>query len=123
MIDVSELLTDPDFCQPGAITITRLEGRNVDGYFQTTPSSFETIGIIRPASTEDIKMLPEGDRVEGMIIIYTSVQLFGTRKAQPNAGGLSDEVTWQGENYKVVQAANYSQFGYYKSMAERKLGA
>lgn len=120
-LQITELITDPDFCQ--SFTITRLTGSVVKGDFITTPETFETTGIIRPANTNDIQMVPEGDRVTGMVTVYTSNQLYVTRRNGSNAPGLSDEITWQGEQYKIIQTANYSDYGYFKSMAVRKLGA
>lgn len=121
MINVARLLSRPAFSQ--SFTITRLTGSVLKGDFITTPETFETTGIIRPANTKDIQMVPEGDRVTGMVTVYTSTQLYVTRRTGSNSPGLSDEITWQGEQYKIIQTANYSDYGYFKSMAVRKLGA
>lgn len=120
-LNIQELITDPDFCQ--SFTITRLTGSVVKGDFITTPETFETTGIIRPSSTSDLQTLPEGDRVSGMITTYTNVQLQGTRNLSPDKSQLADEVTWKGGQYKVVHGDDYSDYGYFKSMAVRKLGA
>jgi len=120
-LSIAELITDPDFCQ--SFTVTRLTGSVVKGDFITTPETMQTTGIIRPANTKDIQMLPEGDRVTGLVTVYSSIQLYVTRAAGATRAGLSDEITWQGEQYKIIQTANYSDYGYFKNMAVRKLGS
>jgi hypothetical protein len=124
MIDVSELINDPDFCQ--AFTVTRKAGVFMNGDFvmaQTSPLPFT--GVIEPMNTRDMAMFPEGDTLKGMINVYTLLPIFPTmlNPQTRDAGTFSDEITWQGEQYKVVQVQNFSDFGYYKSAASRKLGA
>lgn len=78
-LDVSELLTDPDFCR----TITRVrvprtlanEGLASEG----TPVSSPIVGVVEPASQADLKLLPEGTRLVDMVGFYTTgdVQIGG----------------------------------------------
>lgn len=124
MIDVCELIDDPDFCQD--FTVIRSTGSWVNGDFVvTTPSTLTMTGVIEPMNTRDMQQLPEGDRITGALNVYTTEPLYTTRLNQStgNSGGLSDEVVWGGENYKIIQVQNFSDYGYFKAAAVRKLGA
>lgn len=61
MINLGELIHDPDFCD--TFTIIRNTGSTWSKGVQTsTTSTIEFEGIVSPASSKDIEMLPEGDR-------------------------------------------------------------
>lgn len=119
MINVSELINDPDFAQ--TFTVTRTTGAWVEGNFtQAIPTTLNIIGIIQPMNTNDMVQLPEGDAIKGAINIY-SLTPINTTSQTPSA--VSDQVTWKGEQYKIIQTQNYSDWGYYKASAVRILGA
>lgn len=123
MLNVSELINDPDFCQ--TFTVTRNTGDFTDGYFVTTPSAITMTGVIQPLNTEETNQLPEGDRLSGAIKVYTLERVYLTHITQPadNTGYIADEITWKGEKYKVIQSQNYLDYGYHRTIAIRKLGA
>jgi len=121
MINIAEMITDPDFCQ--SFVLTRSSGTFVNGRFTPSLETIALTGILRPANTKDIQMLPVGDVIRGELVVYSLQPIYTTRADHGNGAGLSDEVTWQGENYKIIQVQNYSDFGYYKALATRKLGA
>lgn len=122
MIDVSELIEDPDFAQ--SFTVTRRTGHWVDGNFVTTPKTIKMTGVIQPMNTRDVQMLPQGDTVKGAVNIWTTQPLHVTRlDKNEESGAVSDEVTWQGEAYKILEIQNFSDGGYYQAAAVRKLGA
>lgn len=106
--------------------ITRVKGESVTGRFQETKRETRTItGVICPMKTKELELLPEGDRNKGGITIYTLEPLYGTRLNQKTGkdGYFADEVTYHGEQWKVVDDSNRSESGFYKANAVRKLGA
>lgn len=123
-IQISELISDPDFAQ--AFTVTRTAGQWVSGVFTNDqPVYIPFIGVIEPMKTQDMLMFPEGDNIRGLVNVYTIEPIYTTRldESTGTSGAFSDEITWQGEQYKIIQVQNYSDFGYYKAIAARKLGA
>jgi hypothetical protein len=58
-------------------------------------------------------------------VIYTIDPIYTTQLAETVAQQtqLSDEITWQNEQWKILEVHNFSDFGYYKAIATRKLGA
>lgn len=127
MLNVGELIHDPDFAQPKGFKVTRTTGTWTNGRFSGTTATIPCHGIIRPASSKDVVQTPQGDMISGEIAIYTDIvtPLYETalNHKTNNSGNLSDEVTWQGEVYKLIKVTPFVDFGYYKSIAVRKRGA
>lgn len=121
MINVSEIIDDPDFAQ--AFKVQRSSGTWVLGRFIAATETLQFSGVIEPLNTKEIKMLPEGDQITGGINIWTRETLHTTKRENALGGKLSDEVIWQGENWKVYQVQNFSDFGYQQAICVRKLGA
>lgn len=124
MINVSELITDPDFAQ--SFTVTRTVGNWDAGNFVTTSTTLKMFGSIQPLNTKEMDQYPEGDRLKGMNKIYTLDQLYTTQTGPTEDGEdgqLSDEVTWQGERWKILNSQDFSDFGYYQAVAVRTKGA
>ena len=109
MIDVSQLITDPDFCEP--FVIRRRIGKWEAGRFIATPE--DTVnGIVEPTSGDDLEQVPEGDRVSGMMTFYTKQPVYLSQDKQQ-----SDEIIWRGKLYKAVQILDWSRHGFYKVIA------
>ena len=110
MIDLSRLMTDPDFCEP--FVIRRRIGRWEAGWFIATPEDTTVTGIAEPTSGDDLAQLPDGDRVSGMMTFYTKRPVYLSQdKSQ------SDEIIWRGKVYKAVQIQDWSRHGFYKVIA------
>lgn len=86
----------------------------------TSPSSFMLQGIVLPASEKELRQLPEGDRVLGAMVFYSQEQLFVTHNGEYK--GLSDQVVWRGERYKILQSMPYIDYGFYVSTGQRIVG-
>lgn len=123
MIDISELINDPDFSQD--FLITRSVGSWVDDQFITAPQSIKISGIIQPINTTSEKVTPNGSQIEGAIRIWTDRQMYTTKLQQGLAdfNQISDEITWQDQQWKVTNTWEWQDNGYYVSEATRKLGA
>lgn len=123
MLNISELINDPDFAQPTGFTVTRSTGAWVAGVFTVTTEQLAYTGTIIPATTKEIEMLPEADRVHGAVSVWTLAPLYVTRLDNTNTGedgGLSDEITWDGKQWKIMQVRGFQDYGYYKGIAIRK---
>lgn len=118
MINVSDILLDPDFLQ--SFTINRSTGSWVLGGFQSTVSQVQASGVVDVASSRDLAQVPEGDRVTGSMAFYSTQPLYLTRNGQTT--GLSDTITWQGDKYRLVQIFPYVDYGYYMAIGVRMTG-
>lgn len=133
MIDVSDVVNDPDFAQ--GFTIERSTGQFVAGGFEKTPSNVQGYGVISVAADEDIQMLPEGDRIDGAMVFHSHERIYLTQldggydQAQYGAGGfgvsvqhVSDQIYWRGQKFRVMHVAPYEDYGYWRAIGVRMAG-
>ena len=112
-IDVSELLSDPDFLDTVSLIIrssTVTGGRNV--LSETITNNVNM--IIQPASGKDIAKLPEGARGFETIAIWYKGELSSLRQ-----NGYSDIIVWNTKRYEVQHVEPFGNWGsgYYKCIA------
>jgi hypothetical protein len=120
MIDVSEVVNDPDLAQE--FTILRSSGSYLNGVFQSSTTPIQGFGVVTVATAREIEMVPEGDRVTGMMSFHSNQPILGTR-ANGGATGASDILLWHGEKYRVLAIWNWSDYGYYDAIASRMKAA
>ncbi|HLH04951.1 MAG TPA: hypothetical protein VKX25_19440 [Bryobacteraceae bacterium] len=115
MIDLSDIVSDPEFARP--FTINRSTGQFALGGYQAAVQQIQAVGVIRPAGAQDIEIVPEGDRTLGMMTFWSATEMNTT-----SATGTSDVLTYQGIDYRVLQVMPSGDFGYWKAIAARKSG-
>lgn len=115
MVNVQDLIQDPDFAQP--FTIYRKTGAWQDGAYTQSEQQLTAYGIIIAANAKDLLQVPEGDRVKGIMVFYSTEPLLVT-----NSAGTSDQVVWRGERYRLFPTWPYVDYGYYKALGERMAG-
>ncbi|BDR73334.1 hypothetical protein K144316041_20420 [Clostridium tetani] len=121
MINISRVINDPRFSQ--TFSIFRKSGEWQKGRFVQKEVEIKMTGVITVAKSKDIEMIPEGDRVGGELAIYSTQEIFTTRKgdiSKEKHSGTSDELLWHGERYKIYSVSPYRDYGYYKAIAMRK---
>lgn len=121
MINVGELIADPDFAQPGGVNFTRRQCTIVNHRPSVTETKMNVAGIITIADDTSVEMLPEATRSTESIHIFTHEPLLTTGRKDDQAmdGYLSDIVTWQGVDYIVMKCLDDTQYGFCRSMAEK----
>ena len=139
MLNISELIHDPDFVQEQMITVYRQFGKWVKGkwtagalvngtFVEGAELTLQVAGVIIPASIQDIEQIPESDRVRTLMSFYTTSDfpIYTTHVAAteqgPN-GGTSDQILWKNERYRIFQVNPYSDYGYWKAIGARMAGA
>lgn len=123
MINLSEIVNDPDFAQD--FTIQRSSGGSWQaGKWVTSTIDVCGFGIIQPATAEELDQVPEGDRVKGAMSFHSESPLFETHTTGPNDkfAGTSDIICWRGENYRLVKVWPWSDFGYFHAVGSRISG-
>lgn len=115
MINVSELMTDPDFAT--TFTIKRMVGSWVrEGEWQTAPTEIPGIvGIIQPAKSEYVlRFVPEGERSVGYIAIYCNQEVqMGNGKDKE-----SDVVVWNDQTFRVAFSDRWAEHGFWFAIAQ-----
>jgi hypothetical protein len=114
VINVAELMQDPDFAQ--AFQIERAGGALVEGaWVSAAPAVIEAVGIVQPARREDqLAIMPEGSRLGNMITVFCDQEL-RIDNAQANR---SDVIVWHGNPYRVVASKHWSDHGFWQVWAE-----
>jgi hypothetical protein len=115
MIDISELVSDPDFAQQFQV-IRYTGGFASEGEYTQTPAAPITMtGVIQPAKEIDtVQFLREGERLGNMIVIYCATQIFESSGTGQN----SDVIVWHGTQYRVHKAKHWQDHGYWQAWAE-----
>lgn len=114
MIDVAELMQDPDLAQ--AFQVERSDGAFVEGeWVPAAPVVSNKTGIVQPAKREDtLAMLPEGVRLGNMIVVYCDEEL----RIDNADTQRSDVIVWHGNPYRVIAAKPWRDHGFWQVWAE-----
>lgn len=118
MINVSELIGDPDFCQPNGVKVTRRPSYIKNHKTQYSEQSLTFVGIITIAEEQNDEMLPEADRNKEAINIFTYKRLMCTGYDRiTKKDYMADIVTFENVKYKVAYCLNDVQYGFCRSKA------
>ena len=104
-LDVTELMTDPDFVDPMTL-ITRTASTNLHGENIVSDCPVETFGCVQPANSEVINRLPDELRVANI----KSFWLKGTIIASA-PGKYASSILYKGQRYEVQHVFDWSNFG------------
>ena len=118
-MDISSAIFDSELgCTAFTVErITYTRGRSGTTSRSTTA---QALGCIHPGTPEMIQLLPEEEREEQFIAIYTDYAL---STGTPESSGASftgpDRVHWGGQTWRVVRVRDWQMFGYYQAYAVR----
>jgi hypothetical protein len=115
MIDTSELMFDPDFCEYFNVLRTTARGQFGPGGYDTIPVPIQMYGAVQYADAETMEIVPEGDRVSGERIFWSNAPINET-----SGQGDSDIIVYHGEHWKVVKVWDRSVNGFWKAYATRE---
>ena len=116
-MDISSAIFDPELGCTG-FTVDRITyTRSRSGTTSRTVTA-SAMGTIHPGTPEMIQLLPEEERQEEFIAIYTDYPL---STGTPEGSGVSfigpDRVHWNGQTWRVVRVRDWQMFGYYQAYA------
>lgn len=112
MIDVSELMDDPDFSTDYQIVRAGVGGYVNEGEWSPgVPSTINRFSPVQPTKPEDmIEYLPEGERDSGAITVWSREELI-LREAD------SDIILYNGNSYRVAHQRPWLRNGYWQVIA------
>lgn len=121
MINVSELITDPDFAQPNGIEVIRTTYTIVDHEPELSQKVLRLKGIVTIANDKSIQMDPEADRSAEQIHVFTREPLYttGATDEADEVDYISDIVVWQNVKYKVQSVLDDVQYGFNRATCEK----
>lgn len=105
-LDVSDILTDPDFIDRGLICERSKQTVGTDGIAINATTKTKFIGVVTSDSGDVLERMPGVERIKGSITIHTR---FALNDGAP--GQTADVVQWRGRRYTVSNVNDYSHFG------------
>ena len=120
-MDIMSAIFDPELgCTAFTVErITYTRGRSGTTSRSTTT---QAMGCIHPGTPEMIRLLPEEEREEQFIAIYTDYAL---STGTPESTGASfmgpDRIHWNNQTWRVVRVRDWQMFGYYQAYAVRMI--
>ena len=118
MIDLSTALQDPELGFT-AFTVQRITYRRQNDASVPSTQTLSASGCIHPGTPEMLQLLPEEDRHEEFIAVYTDFAL----SLGENSGGTTytapDRIVWNGKTWRLVKLRDWSGFGYTQGIAVR----
>lgn len=123
MIDVSELMEDPDFASP--YLVVRRDGEWINGRFVPgEPETLKFYGPVQPPSVRELEQLPEGDRQKGFMQFWCKMpREFRISQGSKKESWVSDEIIWRGQRFKLYQLMPWNHAGWMSALAYRTGGA
>ena len=106
LLDVTEVLFSPEFMDTGIQCLRSTQTVDNDGIASNIITATSFSGVVVPTSGEYLQRIPEGERVNGSITIYTTFIL-----RDGLAGNPTDEVIWKGRTYVVSSVQDYGHYG------------
>lgn len=117
MIDTSELMNDPDFCE--SWNVIRCAGITFGpGGVIPNIAPITLYGAVQFADPVTMEQMPDGDRQAGARLFWSAVQMYET-----NTEGLSDVIVYHGKHWKVVKVWDRSATGFWKAYAVQTEGS
>ena len=116
-MDMSSAVFDPELgCS--SFTVERITyTRSREGMISSVQTE-QASGCIHPGMSEMLKLLPEEEKNEQFIVIYTDYTL---STGTPEDAGASfigaDRIHWNGQVWRVVKVRDWSAFGYVQALA------
>lgn len=105
LLDVSELMTDPDFVGPMR-QISRRSISNSYGQNIITESSVDTVGSVQPITGREIQRIPEAMRVANMMSFWIKGVIVAVAP-----GKYSDILVFEGVRFQVMTTNDWSTWG------------
>lgn len=106
LLDVSDILTDPDFMNTGLICERNVQTVGSNGMATNSTTSTAFAGVVTSDNGDLLERNPDGERVKGNMTIHTRFPL-----DDGSAMNAADIVQWRGRRYTVTVVNDWSHFG------------
>ena len=116
-MDITSAVFDPELGCTG-FTVDRITyTRSRSGTTSRTVTA-QAMGCIHPGTPEMLQLLPEEEKAEEFIAVYTDYAL---STGTPESTGASfigpDRIHWNNRTWRVVRVRDWQMFGYYQAYA------
>ena len=115
-MDITSAVFDPELGCVAFIVERITYTRNREGTTSDVRTE-QVSGCIHPGTAEMLKLLPEEDRHETFIVIYTDYALSTGTPEEGASFTASDRIHWNGQTWRVVKIRDWQGFGYCQALA------
>ena len=117
MTDINSLLFfDPEIGSVPFIVERNVYKRNKTETIRLSQGTTLVIGVIQPASAEEIQAKPGEDIHEEYIAVYTNF-ILTAGESYGRSFTTPDRILWNGKIYRVTKARSWPQFHYCQALA------
>ena len=114
-MNFSTVLLDPELgCT--AFTVERITYTRSRTGTSSRAQTAQAMGCVHPGTPEMLQLLPEEERNETFIAVYTDFALSLGADHGSNYTG-PDRIHWNDETWRVVRVRDWAMFGYYQALA------
>jgi hypothetical protein len=112
LLDVSEVLLDPDFVDMSLVCHRQVQTVDEDNFPTNTSQDIPFAGVVTIDRSLEAKRMAAGQNINGAILIVTQFRL--TQGQAPDADSTrldADIVTYNGRDYRVTFVDPYTSYG------------
>ena len=116
-MNIANMIFDPELgCT--AFTVERITYTRSRGGTTSRSETSQALGCVHPGTPVMLQLLPEEEKAEEFIAIYTDYPLStGTEEGSGASFIGADRVYWGGKTWRVVRVRDWQMFGYYQAYA------
>lgn len=111
LVDVTDILFDPDVAGQSFVVLRRQEIVNGFGESNWRTNRIPVIGSVQPSGDNALMREADFDAQASSLIIACQFRLRGVAKGSSNTQFKPDIIFWQDNYYEVVNVKNWSPFG------------
>ena len=116
-MNITDAIFDPEMGCTG-FTVDRITYTRSRSGTTSRTVTVQAMGTIHPGTPEMIQLLPEEEKNEEFIAIYTDYPLSTGTPESTGASFLgADRVNWGGKVWRVIRVRDWQMFGYYQAYA------
>ncbi|MDW3684902.1 hypothetical protein RA280_24740 [Cupriavidus sp. CV2] len=106
LLDVTDVLLDPDFMDAGLLCNRMAQTMGDNGRAANAVTQTPFAAVVTSDKGDILHRNADGSRIIGSITLHTPFRLIDGADGQD-----ADEIVWQGRAYTVVSVNDYSHFG------------
>ncbi|MGP0913438.1 head-tail adaptor [Serratia sp. CY70267] len=112
LLDVTEVLLDPDFADPSLICRRQIQTTDDDNFPVNTQQDIPFTGVVTVDRSLEARRMAAGQNINGAILIVTQFRLTQGRKSVADGPNLdADLVVHNGGLYRVTFVDPYTRYG------------
>lgn len=112
LLDVTEVLLDPDFADSSLICRRQIQTTDDDNFPANTQQEIPFSGVVTVDRSLEAKRMAAGQNINGAILIVTQFRLTQGRKSAADGPNLdADLVVYNGGLYRVTFVDPYTRYG------------